>query len=48
MTDNNNNNIETAEDKNRTWMEKNAATIYGIAVFTALAAIGIIHNLTAG
>ncbi|MBN2530825.1 MAG: hypothetical protein JXR76_30845 [Deltaproteobacteria bacterium] len=45
MTTNDNNTKDATKNPERNWMEKNGPLIYGVAVFVALAAIGLLHNL---
>lgn len=38
-----NNKNELKQNDHRTWLDKNGATIYGIAVFAGLIAVSIVH-----
>lgn len=45
MTNDNSISKDATEKTERTWMETHGPAIYGVAVFVALAAIGLLHNL---
>ncbi|MBN2719298.1 MAG: hypothetical protein JXX14_25840 [Deltaproteobacteria bacterium] len=45
MTDINDKKIDNKENSQRTWLEKNGPTVYGISVFAALALFMTVHLL---